>query len=125
MVDFVILDNIADARALVTKLNSFLGYPNEATKTQRYTRVKEHETTRGQFLVLLKDVYSPLLQRKAELNEIELRLSDTERGAKRPKEELEKEGAFPVDEILPEEIKPGEGGGIGGGTLGSNPSRKG
>jgi len=108
MSDYLVYPNIGLANSVVTRMNVLMGYPNPGTSTVTYSEPREHEAIPGTFLVVLKSVWAPALNRNVTLDEIKGELNPAELASIKTKEELEAEGAFPVEPFPPLQTESGE-----------------
>jgi hypothetical protein len=105
MTDYFV-GTLRQCQAYISKMNSFMGYPNESTKTDTYAVPVQHKG-RGKesdYLVIIKSVHAPSLDRKAELEDIDNRSTDSEIAKRKTRSALEKEDAFKEDPLTNGEL---------------------
>ena len=88
MTDYFV-GNLGQTRAYINKMNAFMGYPNPETKTTTYANPIEHKGKGNTHLVIIKEVHSPKLKRKAKIKDIDdnSNASDkSKRKTRRPRE---------------------------------------
>lgn len=59
-----------ECKDYIVKLDVMMGYPNPATKTDTYAKPIPHDGKAGTFLVPIKSVWAPTLNRQAMLTDI-------------------------------------------------------
>jgi len=99
MADYLVFPNRGLANSAVTRMNILMGYPNPATKTVTYAEPIEHDAIPGTYLVILKSVWAPALNRNVTLDEINGELNPAELASIKTQQELEAEGAFPLEPL--------------------------
>lgn len=104
---FFVGDNIGQCARYIGKMNDLMGYPNPATKTERYDIPRPHATQPGKCLVILKHhvetagkvtqrgVWSPKLNRRVTLDDFDSVSTPAEKSKRKLKSKLKAEGAFP------------------------------
>lgn len=80
----------------IAKMDSLMGYPNTATKTDTYAKPIRHEGNSGKYLVIIKEVWAPELGRQAFISDIDNNSTGTEISARKTHSVLKAEGAFPT-----------------------------
>ncbi len=102
MSEYVETATLGEAQAIIAKIDSLLGYPNEKTKTLTYANPLLHDLDKSKqgakrYLVIVKDgVGYPKLARNAVLADLNGRLTAKELGQKKTRQTLEQEKAFKV-----------------------------
>lgn len=81
----------------ITKMNTMMGYPNEETKTMRYSIPREHGTDKGVYIVPLKSVYAPKLNGYSSLEMMEGEMTPTQLSKKTTLSTLKTQGAFEIE----------------------------
>ena len=94
--------NLGQARAYINKMNAFMGYPSLATKTTTYAEPRQHRGSgRGaEHLVIIKEVHSPKLKRRAKIKDIDDNSTRGEKSKRKSRKDLEDEGAFDDPDVL-------------------------
>ena len=88
---------LAQCEAYIAKMDAMMGYPNPATKTDTYAKPVKHEGRADTFMVPIKSVWAPKLNRQAFVSDIDAVSSVAERTTKRiARENLEAEKAFQI-----------------------------
>ena len=88
------IGTLTECQALISKMDTMLGYPNAATKTLTYSEPREHGAKPGTYIVPLKSVFAPNFNKNASLQQIDAELSATELTRKTFISVLKTEGAF-------------------------------
>ncbi len=96
MTEYLVSPNLGLSTSVNARMNTLLGYPNPATKTDQYAEPQEHASDSGTYLLIIKGVWSPLLNRQATISDIKGELSPAELSAIKSGATLEAEGAFPA-----------------------------
>ena len=84
-----------ECTSLVARLNTLMGYPDQAAKTTKYAEPHEHAAKPGTWLVILKEVNAPKLGRRSRRTEIDNEMTPVERGQVMTRDALIAEGAWP------------------------------
>ena len=80
----------------IAKLDAMMGYPNPATKTVTYAKPIPHDGKAGTFMVPIKSVWGPALNRQAMISDIDS-IGTVNEKLRTSREALETENAFPKD----------------------------
>lgn len=94
MTEYIVSPNFGVSNSINSRMNILMGYPNPPTKTDQYSEPREHANDPGTYLLIIKEVWSPLLNRQATVVDIEGELSPGELNTVKTRETLELEGAF-------------------------------
>lgn len=87
----------AECESYIAKMDAMMGYPNPATKTTTYAKPVKHEGRADTFMVPIKSVWSPKLNRQAFIADIDAASTEAERTTRRrTTEDLEGEKAFQI-----------------------------
>lgn len=89
----------AECEALIAKLDVLMGYPNPKTKTTTYAKAREHHSKPGTWFVIIVDVWSPLLDRRFTLIDIDDNSNANEKTSRSTWETLNAEEAWPNDDL--------------------------
>lgn len=98
MTDYFVAPLVA-ANAYINKMNILMGYPNPSTKTVTYAVARKHLNSPGMYLVIIKSVYSPNLNRNISIAEINAGSTVGEKTSRKSIEVLRSENAFPSNGI--------------------------
>lgn len=98
MVDeYYLSDTLSEAESIIAKMDFLMGYPNKATKTNTYATPLEHDSIKGKYLVIIKEVWAPKLDRDTEIMNIKDELSLSEKEKVKTKIDLLRENAFNLE----------------------------
>lgn len=94
---------LAECQDYIAKMDTDLGYPNPATKTDTYALPAPHEVEKGVdgkdvYMVVVKGVYSHVEDKQLEDSDINLKSSENEKLKFKKQDVLKGEGAFDKDE---------------------------
>ena len=82
----------------IAKLDVMMGYPNPATKTVTYAKPIPHNGKPGTFMVRIKSVWAPGMNRQAMISDIDS-VSSAKELTRTTDETLKLEGAFPIEAV--------------------------
>lgn len=88
---------LKECQDYIAKMDAMMGYPNPATKTTTYAKPVKHEGRADTFMVPIKSVWAPKMNRQAFVSDIDAVSSVAERTTKRiARKNLEAEKAFQI-----------------------------
>ena len=91
--------NLGNARSIVARMNTSMGFPSVARKTTTYCQIEEHQSQSGEYLIPIKGVGAPNVSRGiATIDDLKGNITPDERNEVVTREILEAEGAFSIDE---------------------------
>ena len=95
--EYIRTRNFGNARSIVARMNTLMGFPSVARKTTTYCKIEEHQSNAGEYLIPIKAVGAPNVSRGiARIDDIKGNLNPAERNEIVSRKTLETEGAFPV-----------------------------
>lgn len=89
---------LTECQSLIAKMDSMMGYPNPATKTNTYAKPIPHDAKPGTFMVPIKSVWGPALNRQTMISDIDA-IGTTNEKLRTSRATLEAENAFPEEKI--------------------------
>lgn len=97
MPDSIITDSLAEAEAIIAKIDSLLGLPDKENNTLTYAIPREHETRKGQYMIPIKSIASRKVRGgRPAIQELLDVLSTADKRTIKSREVLKAEGAFPT-----------------------------
>ena len=97
--DYIRIKNFDNARSILARMNSLLGFPSAVNKTISYCLIEEHQSNAVEYLIPIKGVGAPNLPGGiATIDDIKGNIAPGERTEVATRELLRAEGAFSIDE---------------------------
>jgi len=84
----------------IERIDAMLGYPNPETKTLTYAVPVQHQSKKSKFMVIIKPVHAPALNRHITIEDIDAITTSNEIKKRQTHESLLSEGAFASPETF-------------------------